>query len=148
MRLGVVPLDLRKNDEGVTVPVDNVLFTLVTEYCQANLAVQPKLTELAKTWAVVEYDGDKIVSVTGLAAYGGSVPDIPVFRVTGENAKRATKMLYDRMNGFFADNGMLGKFVFIFISEKETPEQRCEDWEDSLRAVGAIPAQRFAVVIK
>ncbi|HVI40014.1 MAG TPA: hypothetical protein VM577_05085 [Anaerovoracaceae bacterium] len=147
MRMGVVPLDFRQTANGL-VPVDGALFTLVTEYCQLNLAKQPELSELAKTWAVVEYEGENIVSVTGLASYGGNIPDIPVFRVTGPNAQRATKMLYDRLNGFFADNGMRGKQVFLFISDKEKPEQRCEAWDSSLEDVGAVPAQRYAVTVR
>jgi hypothetical protein len=118
------------------------------EYCKTALAEQPKIDELAKTWAVVEYEGEKIVSVTGLAAWGGDVPDLPIFRVTGENAKRATKMLYDRINSFFADRGARGRQVFLYISNSETPEQRCEAWEASLEDVGAVPAQRFAVTIR
>jgi hypothetical protein len=145
--MGVVPLDFRNSPNGI-VPVDGHLYTLVMEYCKTALAEQPKIDELNKTWAVVEYKGENIVSVNGLAAWGGDVPDIPIFRVTGDNAKRATKMLYDRINSFFADRGARGRQVFIWISEKETPEQRCEAWESSLKDVGAVPAQRFAVTVK
>jgi hypothetical protein len=147
MRMGVVPIDFRNSSNGI-VPVDGHLYTLVVEYCKTALAEQPKIDELNKTWAVVEYEGEKIVSVTGLAAWGGDVPDLPIFRVTGENAKRATKMLYDRINSFFADRGARGRQVFLYISDKEMPEQRCEAWESSLEDVGAVPAQRFAVTIR
>lgn len=145
--MGVVPIDFRASHNG-PVPVDAHLYTLVMEYCKFALAEQPVIEELAKTWAVVEYEDEKIVSVTGLAAWGGDVPDIPIFRVTGENAVRATKMLYDRMNAFFADRGARGRHVFLYISEKEKPEQRCEAWESSLQELGAISAERFAVVIR
>lgn len=147
MRMGVVPLDFRESLNGL-VPVDAHLYGLVVEYCKTALAEQPKIDELRKTWAVVEHEGEKIVSVTGLAAWGGDVPDIPIFRVTGENAKRGTKMLQERINSFFADRGARGRQVFIYISEKETPEQRCEAWESSLEDVGAVPAQRFAVTVR
>ena len=147
MRMGIVPIDFRQTINGL-VPVDAELFTLVTEYCKASLSQQPNLLELTKTWAVVEYEGEKISAVTGLAAWGGDVPDLPVWRVTGPNAQRATKMLYDRINGFFADRGARGRQVFVFVSDKETPEQRCEDWEESLNSVGAVPAERFSVTIK
>jgi len=146
-RLSVVPIDFVRCAEG-SKPADQNLFDMVIAYCKENLREQPKLTDLAKTWAVVEFDGDSIVAVHGVAAYGGNVPDIPVFRVTGENAKRATQMLYDRMNGFFADNGMRGKQVFLYISDKEKPEQRCPAWEESIKDVGAIPAERFAVAVR
>jgi hypothetical protein len=147
MRMGVVPIDFRQTNNGL-VPVDSELFTLVTEYCKSALSQQPNLLELTKTWAVVEYEGDTILAVTGLAAWGGDIPDLPVWRVTGPNAQRATKMLYDRINGFFADRGGRGRQVFIYISDKETPEQRCEDWEESLKSVGAVPAERFAVTVR
>lgn len=147
MRMGVVPIDFRNSPNGI-VPVDGHLYTLVVEYCKTALAEQPKIEELNKTWAVVEYEGENIVSVTGLAAWGGDVPDLPIFRVTGENAKRATKMLYDRINSFFADRGARGRHIFLYISDKEAPEQRCEAWESSLSDVGAVPAQRYAVTIR
>ena len=147
MRMGVVPIDFRNSQNGL-VPVDAHLYTLVVEYCKIALAEQPVIEELAKTWAVVEYEGENIVSVTGIGAWGGDVPDHPIWRVTGPNAKRATKMLQERINGFHADRGARGRSVFIYISEKETPEQRCPDWEDSLKDVGAVPAQRMAVTIR
>jgi hypothetical protein len=147
MRMGVVPIDFRASQNG-PVPVDGHLYTLVMDYCKTALAEQPRIEELAKTWAVVEYEEENIVSVTGLAAWGGDVLDIPIFRVTGENAQRATKMLYDRLNSFFADRGARGRQVFLFISEKEKPDQRCPDWDESLKDVGAAPAQRMAVTIR
>lgn len=147
MRMGVVPIDYRDSPNGL-IPIDAHLYTLVVEYCKTALAEQPKIEDLRKTWAVVEYEGEKIVSVTGLAAWGGDVPDLPIFRVTGDNAKRATKMLYDRINSFFADRGARGRQVFLYISNSETPEQRCEAWDASLEDVGAVPAQRFAVTVR
>jgi hypothetical protein len=147
MRMGVVPLDFRESLNGI-VPVDEHLYTLVTEYCKTALAEQPKLEELRKTWAVVEYEGETIVGVTGLAAWGGDIPDHPLFRVTGPNAKRATKMLQERINGFHADRGARGRHVFLYISDSETPEQRCEAYEQSLKDAGAVPAQRYAVTIR
>jgi hypothetical protein len=147
-RMGVVPIDFRRADSGALVPVDAQLFALVTEYCQFELSEQPDLDKLVKTWAVVEFDEDRLVAVHGVAAYAGNVPDVPLFRVTGDNAKRATQMLYDRMNGFFADNGLRGKQVFLFLNEKETPEQRCPAYEESLKEVGAVPAQRLAVTVR
>src|SRR5580765_1332236 len=135
MRMGVVPIDFRNSENGI-VPVDGNLYTLVMDYCKNALAEQPKIEELAKTWAVVEYEDENIVSVTGLAAWGGDVPDHPLWRVTGPNAKRATKMLQERINGFHADRGARGRHVFIYISDSEHPEQRCPDFEQSLKDAG------------
>jgi hypothetical protein len=147
--MGIVPLDFKRSADGNGLtPVDPQLFTLVTEYAKASLAEQPEFDRYAKTWAAVEFDGDVIATVVGLACYAGNVPDIPVFRVTGDNAKRATQMLYDRLNGFFADNGMRGHQVFLYLSEKESPEQHCPAWEESLNDVGAVPAQRMAVTVR
>lgn len=147
-RMAVVPLDFKRNASGELIPADNHLFTLVSEYCKESLAEQPELEKLAKTWAVVEMDGEKIVGVSGLAAYAGNIPDVSIFRVTGDNAKRATQMLYDRLNGFFADNGMRGHQVFLYLNEKESPEQRCPQFEESLNEVGAVPAMRMAVTVR
>ena len=147
MKMAIVPLDFRESENGI-VPVDSHLFTLVTEYCKTALAEQPKLDQLRKTWAVVEFDGEQMVAIHGIAAYAGNVPDVPLFRVTGEKAQRATKMLYDRLNGFFADQGMRGRQVFLYLNEKETEEQRCPQWSESLKDVGAIPAMRLAVTVR
>ena len=147
-RMGVVPLDFQRDENGKLVAKDSVLYQLVLDYCALALAEQPELEKLAKTWAVVEFEGDEIVNVTGLASYAGNVPDVSIFRVTGDNAKRATQMLYDRLNAFFADIGMRGHQVFLFLNEKESPEQRCEAWEQSLKDVGAVPAHRLAVTVR
>lgn len=145
--MGIVPLDFRDSPNGL-VPIDAHLFTLTGEYCKTALAEQPTLTELRKTWAVVMYEGETITEVTGIFAWGGPVQDIPIFRMTGPNAKRATKLAQERLNGFFADQGLRGRQVFLYISDKEKPEQRCEAWESSLEDVGAVPAQRFAVTVR
>lgn len=145
--MNVVPVDFKNSPNGI-VPVDAALYSRVIQYCQENLAEPPDMKTLAKTWAVVESgDNDEIVAVHGVT---GTVnrPDIPVFRVTGENSKRATQMLYDRLNSYFADLGWRGHEVFIFISEKEKPEQRCAAWGESLNDIGAVPAERFAVTIR
>lgn len=144
--LRVVPLDYKMQD-GQLVPCDSLLYEAVRVYCSVNLAEMPDFNALRRFWAAVEYDGDNIVEVHGVTATVQR-QDIPLFRVTGDHAKRATKMLYDRLNGFFADNGMLGHEVFLYINGKETEEQRCPLYEESLRDVGATPAHRYSVRIK
>lgn len=147
MRMAVVPIDFKESPEGLR-PVDAHLYALTVKYCKTALAEQPTLEQLRKTWVIVEYQDGVISGVTGIFAYGGNVPDIPIFRVTGPNAKRATKMAQERLNAFFADQGMRGRSVFLYISESEAPEQRCEAWDQSLKDVGAVSAQRFAITVR
>lgn len=144
MRIEVRPLDFEMR-EGFTMsqPRDMELFGKAEDYCRRQLAAPLDLRRLGKAWVVLDDNGD-VIGVSGFVLKA----DIPVFRVTGENARRATKALYDRMNAFFADQGMTGQEVFLHISSKETPEQRCAEWQDSLQSVNAIPADRFALIVR
>ena len=74
-----------------------------------------------------------------------TIADIPVFRSTGQ---RSAKMLIDRMNDYLHDQGARGQRVLLHINESEAPEQRCPNYLEWLAAVGAKPAERWAVVVK
>jgi hypothetical protein len=146
-RIGVVPIDFRK-EGGKIVAVDPALYSRVMQYCGENLAEIPNLTELAKVWSAVEFgEHEEIIDVHGLTGYR-MVPDVPLFRATGASAKRVTSMLYDRINGHFADAGWRGHGVFLYLNSKETPEQRCPAWDESLNDVGAEPANRLLVMVR
>jgi hypothetical protein len=139
LRIQVRPLDF----DAELNPKDTWLFGLAAEYCKMQLAEPVDLKKPAKIWIVLD-EQDQVIGISGYVLKA----DIPIFRVTGDNSRRATKALYERMNSFFADNGMVGQEVFLHVSSKERPEQRCPAWKSSLKAVGAIKADRFILVVR
>lgn len=144
MRIFIRPLDFeRKENFHLPQPTDQWLFDMAMEYCRRELVEPPDFRKLSKVWVALD-ENNEVVGITGYVVKA----DIPVFRVTGEQAKRATKALYERMNSYFADQGMTGQEVFLHISSKETPEQRCPAWEESLQAVNAKPADRFSLIVR
>lgn len=146
MRIRVFALDF-VGQGALLEPVNRKLHDLAVDYCRREIAGDVNLIDLRKVWVAATVEDNQPLEVVGITGYVLK-PDIPVFRVSGDEAARATKLLIDRVNGFFADNGATGSEVFIHISGKETPEQRCSKWQDSLTAVGAQPADRFSIIVK
>jgi hypothetical protein len=147
MRINVFPIDFM-GQPPLWEPRDRRLHDLAIAYCQTELAEEINLTQLAKVWVATECnDNDKPEAVCGITGYVLR-PDIPIFRVSGEHANRATKMLNDRLQAHFADQGWRGGEVFLHISSKERPEQRCENWQQSLKQAGAEPADRYKVRVR
>lgn len=144
MRIQVRPLDFEAK-EGFTIvqPKDVWLFDKAEEYCRNQLAEPVDFRKLSKVWIALDEQNE----VCGISCYVLKV-DIPIFRVTGDNAVRGTKALYDRMNAFFSDMGLTGQEVFLHISSKESSEQKCPAWQESLAAVNAVPADRFALIVR
>jgi len=147
MRIQVFPIDFM-GQWPLLEPKDQELHDLAIKYCEKELAEPINFTKLAKVWvtAVVDAVG-KPTEVTGITGYVLKA-DVPVFRVSGANAIRSTQMLQERLHAFFADQGMIGQEVFLHISSKETPEQRCPNWEQSLIDAGATPADRLSVIVR
>lgn len=148
MRIEVIPIDFLGQQGALLEPKDHVLHDLAVEYCSKELqgGDQINLARFAKVWVACVMEGKTPVEVVGITGYVTRI-DLPVFRVSGSNAVRATKMLADRLHAFFQDQGCRGQELFIHISSKETPEQRCEKWQESLAAEGAVPADRLTIVI-
>ena len=142
MRLDVSPLDFDRVDTDAIRQRDPILWAAAERYMQEQLASPFDITRMAKTW-VAHANGE----VCGITAFR-MVPDITHFRVSGPNAARSTKMLTDRLQAFFADQGLRGSYVLLHLSGKETPEQRCYRWEESMKAAGAIPADRYMVEVR
>lgn len=142
MKIEVIPIDFM-GQGALLEPVHTELHDLAVEYCRKQLenGSELNLTKFQKVWVAV-CDG-QIVGITGFAWR----IDVPVFRVSGEQAVRATKALTDRLRAYFQDQGCRGQELFLHISSKEKPEQRCMRWDESLAAVGATPADRFSVKI-
>lgn len=138
----VIPIDFM-GQGALLEPVDQKLHDMAVDYCARELqgGSELNLAKLAKVWVVKE--DDEIVGISGFVWR----LDVPVFRATGKHADRATMALIDRLRGHFQDLGARGMEAFVHLSSKETPEQRCDKWQESLDRVGAVPADRFAVKI-
>lgn len=147
MRIQVFPIEFL-GQAPLFEPKDRKLHDMAVEYCARELNAPVSFEKLNRVWvsAVVDDEG-KPVEITGVTATVLK-PDIPLFRVSGENSKRSTKMLEERLHAFFADQGLRGTEVFLHISSKETPEQRCADWESSLLSAKANPADRYSVIVR
>jgi hypothetical protein len=136
----VLPLDFM--GQGALIePVDRDLHDRAVDYCRREIVGDVNLTKFTKVWVVL-HDGD----VCGLAGFVWRI-DVPVFRTSGDFGARAAALLIDRMRSFFQDNGARGAEVFVHISSKEMPEQRCPKWQESLDAVNAKPADRMLVKV-
>jgi len=147
MRIQVFPIDFM-GQQPLLEPVNRKLHDMAVDYCKENLSDKVNLAKLNKVWVAATVDpAGNPLEITGITGWVYKV-DIPVFRVTGDNAVRSTKMLEERLHAYFADQGMIGHEVFIHISSKETPEQRCPNWEESLFDASATPADRFAITVR
>jgi hypothetical protein len=142
MRIEVLPLDFH-GQGALLEPVDQELHNRAVVYCRKELAGgnDINLARFQKVWVAIAGK-----EVSGISGFVWRI-DVPIFRVSGENAVRSTKMLIDRMRAYFQDQGARGSEVFLHISGKETTEQRCQFWAESLKSVGAVSADRFAIKV-
>lgn len=147
MRIEVIPLDFI-GQGALLEPADPKLHDMAVEYCARELegGDQLNLAKFQKCWVAVVMENDQYQEIVGITGYVMRI-DLPVFRVSGANAVRATKMLTDRLHAFFQDQGARGHELFIHISSKERPEQRCAKWQESLASQKATPADRLAIKI-
>ena len=152
MRMLVIPIDFM-GQAPLYEPKDRKLHDAAVQYCKENLADQLDFVRLNKVWVAIEEPAfdDKGMFVSGtISGITGYVlkPDIPLFRVTGANASRATKMLTDRLHDHFGDQGLRGSEVFVHVSSKESPDQKCAAWQDGLKATDAKLADRYSVIVR
>lgn len=146
--LRVIPIDWKRSDTGDLAPKHPDFYARVMQYCEENLAEVPDLRDYRKAYAVVEFgENGELIDIHGVTAERG-VPDIAIFRTTGEYARRATKMLHDRWQSFFADNGLLGQDVLIWIDGEENPEQQCPNRDCSIQEFNLRPAKRMLVRVR
>lgn len=134
----VVPLDLA-TEGNITAIVDEELRESVPKFYKHFLRGPFDPRKLMKVW--VAREGKHILAISGYT----SVADIPVFRSIDEGA---TKLIADRMNSFFADNGMRGRDVFLFLSDREAEEQRCPNRDKYVELFGAVPSERYIVPVR
>lgn len=145
MKIRIVPLEFMGSG-ALLEPVDHKLHDMAIEYCATNLANEVNLSKFNKVWVAVIIKGTEYQEIIGITAWVWR-HDVPMFRVTGKHAVKATKLMEQRLRSFFEDNGARGGEVFLHISSKETPEQRCPKWKESLLKSGAVPADRFSVKV-
>jgi hypothetical protein len=73
------------------------------------------------------------------------VPDVSLFRTID---KSATAKLAQRINDYFADQGLRMQEVFLHLPPDQTPDQRIADFESTMEAWDAHPANRQAIVVR
>jgi hypothetical protein len=146
-KIVVLPIDFL-GQGALLEPADQKLHDMAVEYVSRELehGKDLNLSKFLKCWVEVVMDGSEYKEVTGFTGVVWRI-DVPVFRVTGTNPDRCTMLLVNRLRSWLEDNGGRNTEVFLHISSKETPEQRCAKWEESLKAVGAVPADRFSVKV-
>lgn len=143
MTLKVLPLDFL-GQGALLQPKDPWLHDLAVDYCARELKDEVNLSQFNKVWVTAELDDSgKPMKIHGICGYVMRV-DISMFRATHPGA---TAKMHHRLHQYFADQGILGHDVFIYLNEKETDEQRCANWKWEMEAAGAVPADRYKVVV-
>ena len=153
MSVKVFPIDFL-GQGAFLQPKDAQLHDMALEFCRKELQDGDKvnLSKLNKVWVAAETDENGVpLEIIGISGWCYRI-DIPVFRALNS---AATAKLHQRLHTYFADNGCTGTMdgnveateVFIHLSSKETPEQRCANWDQELVAAAAVPADRYLVKV-
>jgi len=144
MILRAISLDFNRQ-MGYAIPSDPHLHKLAIQFAEKELAEMPNYSEYNKVWVACETDENDIAtSVHGVLGYTVR-PDITMCRFLNRNA---LSVLYNRANAFFADNGCRLSEVLVYVNPDEKPEQKCPEQEQSLKALGARPANRWLIKIR
>lgn len=140
----VFPLDFVEQG-GIATPKNQWLHDLAVDFCNRELKDEVTLFRFSKVYVAAEVDDSgNPMRVEGITAYSMR-PDISLFRATSD---AATVKLHHRWHTYFADNGCLGESVLLHLSEKDSPEQRCANWDNELKAAEAEPAYRYLVKVR
>lgn len=143
MTLRAIPLEFISQG-GYTIPKDPELHRLAVLFVDQNFVDKPNLTDYAKVWLAVSVDEkEQPLAVRGMLGFQMR-PDIFVRFLDPQSLSK----LYHRANDFFSDNGLRGNEVLVYVNPDERPEQKCPDVAGSLAAVGAQPANRYAIRVK
>lgn len=140
----VFPLEFNRT-AGYAMPRDSHLHHLAVEFAQKHLAERPNFAEYERVWLSVDVDGnEKPVLIYGALAFVMR-PDIVLCRFLDSKAMAG---LYARANSYFSDNGARGFEALVYINPDEAPEQKCPQQKESLQALKAKPANRWAITIR
>jgi hypothetical protein len=144
MILKAIPLDFNR-EMGYVIPKDPNLHKLAIQFANDELAEMPNFSEYNRVWLACETDeNDHPTSVQGALGFTMR-PDITMCRFLNRSALIT---LYNRANAFFSDNGCRLSEALVYVNPDEKPEQKCPELEQSLAALGARPANRWAVKIR
>jgi hypothetical protein len=138
----IIPIDFL-GQGALLEPADREIHDKAVEYCRRELqnGDELNLAKFTKCWVLLE-DGE----ASGIFGWVWRI-DIPVFRVTGKRVDYKTQKCIDRLREYFTDQGSRGAEVFIHLSSKERPEQKCEKWKESLAYAKAVPSDRYSAKI-
>lgn len=140
----VFPLDFL-GQGALLQPKDQNLHDLAIEFCAKEVTGEVNLSAFGKVFIAAEVDAKgKPGLIEGVTGYVMR-PDISLYRAL---TARATAKLHHRWHTYFADNGILGQQILLHLSNKDTPDQRCANWNNELMAAQAIPADRFLVEVR
>ena len=134
----VFPLDFM-GQGALLQPKDQKLHDMAVDFCTKELADEVNLSTYSKVF--IAADEDHVEGITGYTMR----PDISLYRTI---SARANAKLHHRWHTYFADNGILGYEVLLHISGKDSPEQRCVNWEQELKAAKAVPADRYLIKVR
>lgn len=136
----VLPIDFL-GQGALLEPKDPKLHDLAVQFCAKELqnGDQINFSKLDKVWVGLK-DGEAF----GISGYVHRL-DIPIFRATDAGVLR---LMAQRMNDFFTDNGCRGQEVFLHISKRERPEQRCPEWAEVLKEWDAESSDRLSIKVR
>lgn len=141
----MLPLDFTQQG-AMLLPNDRKLHDLTVQFCEKELAEEANLSKLQKVWVAVEMDNGDYLQVLGVTGYVNKI-DVPLFRCAGIDSVKASTLLIARIRSFLEDNGLRGHEIFVHVSSKETPEQKCSRWKELLGYVKAKAADRWSVIV-
>lgn len=140
----MLPIDFDRA-AGYAMPRDRALHQLAIDFAQKHLAEMPNFADYSKVWVSADVDEkEKPVLVHGALGFVMR-PDVVLCRFLD---RKAFLGLYQRVNSHLADNGARGYEGFVYINPDEAPEQKCPQQTESLAALGAKPAHRWAITIR
>jgi hypothetical protein len=140
----VIPLIFNRAG-GYAMPQDPHLHQLAVEFAHKHLAERPNFADFERVWLSADVDADgKPALVHGALAFIMR-PDIVLARSLDQ---KAFVGLYQRAQSYFSDTGARGFEVFVYINPDEAPEQKCPQQAESLQAIQAKPANRWAVTVR
>lgn len=134
--------------QGACLQPENLkLHDLAVDYVNRELinGHEVNLSRLDQVFVAVEADKNDVPQVVHGITGANRRIDIPLFRSTHWEA---TTKLRNRLHAHLADKGYLGQEVFIHLSSKETPEQKCAGFDLEVATAGLVPADRYLVMVR
>lgn len=148
MHIELFPIDFQ-NAGTFLVPTDDALHAMAVEYAKAQLKEKPDFMKLRKAWLVCKVDADnKPIEAVGMVGFSLR-PDVHILRAhDGATATKVYRKVFDRLNGFFADQGLTGEEVLIHVDITAPMDELCPNWAQAIQSYGAKPANRFTIKVR